>query len=85
MKEIDAVYQKEIIPSRLWRCKFFALMAVGEIYAHRRGVGDVISVPGIDYYEKAVHLMQEDQDYCEEPSLMQVEVLTLLVRDCLWR
>lgn len=85
MREIDAVYQKEVIPSRLWRCKFFALMAVGEIYAHRRGEGNVKSVPGIHYYERAVHLMQEDQDYCEEPSLMQVEVLTLLVRDYLWR
>ncbi|RBR24749.1 uncharacterized protein FIESC28_02522 [Fusarium coffeatum] len=57
MKEIDAVYRREMVPSSLWLCKFYALMALGEIYTHRRG---------------------ENQDYYEEPSLMQVEVLTLL-------
>jgi proline utilization trans-activator len=29
---------------------------------------------------RAVNLLQKDQDAYEEPSLMQVEVLTLLVR-----
>ncbi|KAL4930751.1 Zn(II)2Cys6 transcription factor [Aspergillus undulatus] len=78
MKEIDAVYRRELIPSMLWLCKFYALMALGEIYTHRRGVGDNNRVPGTDYYIRAVHLLQENQDYYEEPSLMQVEVLTLL-------
>ncbi|KAL6231472.1 hypothetical protein BDW75DRAFT_247858 [Aspergillus navahoensis] len=78
MKEIDAVYRRELIPSMLWLCKFYALMALGEIYTHRRGVGDNNRVPGTNYYIRAVHLLQENQDYYEEPSLMQVEVLTLL-------
>ncbi|KAF4982985.1 hypothetical protein FZEAL_1505 [Fusarium zealandicum] len=78
MKEIDAVYRRELIPTTLWLCKFYALMALGEIYTHRRGVGDNNRVPGTNYYVKAVNLLQENQDYYEEPSLMQVEVLTLL-------
>ncbi|KAJ3538920.1 hypothetical protein NM208_g5344 [Fusarium decemcellulare] len=78
MKEIDAVYRRELMPSTLWLCKFYALMALGEIYTHRRGVGDNNRVPGTNYYVRAVNLQQENQDYYEEPSLMQVEVLTLL-------
>jgi len=57
-------------------------MALGEIYTHRRGVGDNNRVPGTNYYVRAVGLLQENQDYYEEPSLMQVEVLTLLVSTC---
>jgi hypothetical protein len=79
MKEIDAVYRREMVPSTLWLCKFYALMALGEIYTHRRGVGDNNRVPGTNYYVRSVSLLQENQDYYEEPSLMQVEVLTLLV------
>ncbi|KAL2835026.1 fungal-specific transcription factor domain-containing protein [Aspergillus cavernicola] len=78
MREIDAVYRGELIPSTLWLCKFYALMALGEIYTHRRGIGDNNRVPGTNYYITAVNLLQENQDYYEEPSLMQVEVLTLL-------
>ena len=81
MKEIDAVYRGDMVPSTLWLCKFYALMALGEIYTHRRGVGDNNRVPGTNYFTKAVHLMQMDQDSYEEPSLIQVEVLTLLVCD----
>lgn len=79
MREIDAVYRREMVPSSLWLCKFYALMALGEIYTHRRGVGDNNRVPGTNYYVKSVSLLQENQDSYEEPSLMQVEVLTLLV------
>lgn len=80
MKEIDAVYRGDMMPSTLWLCKFYALMALGEIYTHRRGVGDNNRVPGTNYYVRAVKLLQQNQDAYEEPSLMQVEVLTLLVR-----
>jgi proline utilization trans-activator len=79
MREIDAVYRGDITPSTLWLCKFYALMALGEIYTHRRGVGDNNRVPGTNYYVRSVNLLQKDQDAYEEPSLMQVEVLTLLV------
>jgi proline utilization trans-activator len=82
MREIDAVYRGDMMPSTLWLCKFYALMALGEIYTHRRGVGDNNRVPGTNYFTKAVHLLQKDQDAYEEPSLIQVEVLTLLVGDC---
>ncbi|KAM0715590.1 hypothetical protein Q7P37_009088 [Cladosporium fusiforme] len=78
MREIDAVYRGDITPSTLWLCKFYALMALGEIYTHRRGVGDNNRVPGTNYYVRAVKLLQQNQDAYEEPSLMQVEVLTLL-------
>jgi proline utilization trans-activator len=81
MKEIDAVYRGDMMPSTLWLCKFYALMALGEIYTHRRGVGDLNRVPGTNYFTKAVYLMQRDQNSYEEPSLIQVEVLTLLVCD----
>ncbi|KAL2864051.1 Zn(II)2Cys6 transcription factor [Aspergillus lucknowensis] len=78
MREVDAVYRREMIPSMLWLCKFYALMALGEIYTNRRGIGDNNRVPGTNYYVRAVNLLQENQDYSEEPSLMLVEVLTLL-------
>ncbi|KAI5459136.1 fungal-specific transcription factor domain-containing protein [Mariannaea sp. PMI_226] len=74
MREIDAVYRREVSPSTLWMCKFYALMALGEIYTNRRGVGDN-RVPGTDYYVRAVNMLREAY---EEPSLLQVEVLTLL-------
>lgn len=74
MREIDTVYRREVTPSALWMCKFYALMGLGEIYTNRRGVGDN-RVPGTDYYLKAVNMLREAY---EEPSLLQVEVLTLL-------
>jgi hypothetical protein len=76
MRELDAVYRRQMTPSTLWLCKFYALMALGETYTNRRGVHDSNRVPGTEYYVRAVHMLQ---DAHEEPSLMQVEVLTLLV------
>lgn len=76
MRELDAVYRREVSPSTLWLCKFYSLMALGEVYTNRRSVGSGSRVPGTEYYVRAVSLFQEN---CEEPSLMQVEVLTLLV------
>jgi proline utilization trans-activator len=76
MKEMDAVYRREVTPTTLWLCKFYALMSLGEIYSNRRNAADT-RVPGTDYYMEAVSLLQEAY---EEPTLLQVEVLTLLVR-----
>jgi D-Tyr-tRNAtyr deacylase len=42
-------------------------------------VGDNNRVPGTNNYIRAVNLFQDNLDAYEEPSLMQVEVLTLLV------
>jgi hypothetical protein len=75
MKEVDAVYRRELVPSTLWLCKFYSLMALGEIYTNRRGVGAENIVPGTDYYVRAVSMLQES---LEEPSLMQVEALISL-------
>ncbi|KAL2020522.1 hypothetical protein VTK56DRAFT_8322 [Thermocarpiscus australiensis] len=75
MRELDAVYRRQMTPSPLWLCKFYALMALGETYTNRRGVLDGNRVPGTEYYIRAVHMLQ---DAYEEPSLMHVEVLTLL-------
>lgn len=76
MKELNAVYRRESTPTVLWLCKFYALMALGEIYTNRRGVGENNRVPGTEYYVRAVHMLQ---DSYEEPTLMQIEVLVLLV------
>jgi proline utilization trans-activator len=75
MREIDAVYRGEVTPKALWLCKFYALMCLGEIYTNRRGVEDN-RIPGTDYYLRAVNTLPEAY---EEPSLLQAEVLTLLV------
>ncbi|KAH7311328.1 fungal-specific transcription factor domain-containing protein [Stachybotrys elegans] len=72
MREIDAVYRREMIPSTVWLCKFYALMALGEIYASRRGIGPDNTIPGTEYYSRAVNLLPE---CLEEPCLMQVEAL----------
>lgn len=81
MQEMDAVYRRELTPSSLWLCKFYALMALGEIYTNRRGAEGSGIVPGTRYYERAVYMFQ-DHDLHEEPCLMHVEILTLLVRAC---
>ncbi|CAG9946989.1 unnamed protein product [Clonostachys rosea f. rosea IK726] len=75
MKELDAMYRQEFSPSTMWLCKFYTLMCLGEIYTNRRGIDNSNRVPGTEYYAKAVGMLQ---DFYEEPSLMQVEVLTLL-------
>lgn len=78
MKELNAVYRRDLTPTVLWLCKFYALMALGEIYTNRRGVGENNRVPGTSYYVRAVDMLQ---DSYEEPGLMQVEVLVLLVSE----
>ncbi|CAH0044704.1 unnamed protein product [Clonostachys solani] len=75
MKELDAMYRQEFSPSTVWLCKFYTLMCLGEIYTNRRGIDNSNRVPGTEYYAKAVGMLQ---DFYEEPSLTQVEVLTLL-------
>ncbi|KAK0386583.1 hypothetical protein NLU13_6418 [Sarocladium strictum] len=77
MQEMDAVYRRELTPSSLWLCKFYVLMALGEIYTNRRGAEGSGTVPGTRYYERAVYMFQ-DHDLHEEPCLMHVEILTLL-------
>jgi proline utilization trans-activator len=76
MAEVDAFYRQDQTPSQLWLCKFLALMALGEVYSNRRRVGDSNRVPGTAYYVRAVQILP---DSYEEPSLLHVEVLTLLV------
>ncbi|KAH6695607.1 fungal-specific transcription factor domain-containing protein [Plectosphaerella plurivora] len=75
MAEVDAFYRQDQSPSQLWLCKFLALMALGEVYSNRRRVGDSNRVPGTAYYVRAVQMLP---DSFEEPSLLHVEVLTLL-------
>lgn len=81
MAEVDAFYRQEQSqsPSQLWLCKFLALMALGEIYTSRRKVGDSNRVPGTAYYARASMMLPDSH---EEPSLLHVEVLTLLVCRC---
>ncbi|KAI9374856.1 fungal-specific transcription factor domain-containing protein [Aspergillus egyptiacus] len=78
MREVDALYRGELIPSRLWLCKFYALMSLGEAYTNARDIGDNNRVPGTNNYTTAVDLLAEMKDCYEEPSFMLVEALTLL-------
>ncbi|KAF4121437.1 Fungal trans [Geosmithia morbida] len=75
MRELDAVYRRETVPSVLWMCKFYALIALGEVYTSRRYGNDGGGVPGTEYYVRAVTMFQES---FEEPSPLLVEILTLL-------
>jgi hypothetical protein len=60
----------------LWACKYFALLALGEIYSSRKRRTVNQHVPGTDYFLRAVRLLQ---DRYEDPSLDQVEIMILFV------
>ncbi|KAJ1323034.1 proline utilization trans-activator [Microdochium nivale] len=78
MRKMDAVYRREMTPTSLWLCKFYALMALDEIYSNRRGADNSGLVPGTRYFERAVDTFSANDIY-EEPCLMHVEILTLLL------
>jgi hypothetical protein len=59
-----------------WMCKFFVLLALGEMYSNRKRRTADQHVPGTDYFLRAVGLLQ---DLYETPSVEQVEVMVLFV------
>lgn len=60
----------------IWACKFFAVLALGELYAGSSVVANSHEVPGSDYFMKANALLQ---DQYEEPTLAQIEIMLLFV------
>lgn len=60
-----------------WTCKFFVVLALGELYCGTASIGDTSgTVPGTNHFVNAVLLLQ---DLYEEPSLTQVEIMLLFV------
>lgn len=72
-------YKNDAQQDPIWTCKFFAVLALGELYSPSvpaNGQRRVHSVPGTEYFLTAVSLLQ---DLFEEPSIAQVETMLLFV------
>lgn len=79
LDKLDQVYKsRRDGEDRVWICKLFVVLALGELYANRSQQEPKIdtSVPGTEYFLTAIGLLQ---DLHEEASVQQVEVLLLLV------
>lgn len=73
---LDRTCAGEIPRNPAWMCKFFVLLALGEMYSNRKRRMADQHVPGTDYFLRAVGLLQ---DLYETPSVEQVEVMVLFV------
>ncbi|CAI7587813.1 unnamed protein product [Penicillium glandicola] len=71
---LDRTCAGEIPRNPVWMCKFFVLLALGEMYSNRKRRTADQHVPGTDYFLRAVGLLQ---DLYETPSVEQVEVMIL--------
>ncbi|KGO54610.1 Major facilitator superfamily domain, general substrate transporter [Penicillium expansum] len=71
---LDRTCAGEIPRNPAWMCKFFVLLALGEMYSNRKRRMADQHVPGTDYFLRAVGLLQ---DLYETPSVEQVEVMVL--------
>ncbi|KAF4762976.1 hypothetical protein HAV15_001418 [Penicillium sp. str.  len=71
---LDRTCAGEIPRNPAWMCKFFVLLALGEMYSNRKRRMADQHVPGTDYFLRAVGLLQ---DLYETPSVEQVEVMIL--------
>ncbi|KAH7322457.1 fungal-specific transcription factor domain-containing protein [Stachybotrys elegans] len=79
MQSLDKAYQTNQNPEHdsTWLCKFFAVLALGEMYSTALpGTKDTrsVPVPGAEYFVTAVNLLQ---DSFEEPSVAQIETMLL--------
>jgi hypothetical protein len=81
LTHLDAAYStRESALDVLWTCKFFAVLALGELYCT---TGPFVarsrdqSVPGENFFITAVNLLQ---DLFEEPCIAQIEIMLLFVR-----
>ncbi|KAK1763287.1 fungal-specific transcription factor domain-containing protein, partial [Phialemonium atrogriseum] len=75
MEELESVYQQDAKPSAMWLCKFFVLLALGELYSNRQRRGSIDQVPGENYFATAMSVLQ---DQYEEATTLHVEVYLLL-------
>lgn len=75
-EKLDRVCAGEERGDLVWICKFFVLLALGEMYSNRQRRTTSQCVPGTDYFLQAMGLLQ---DLYETPSVEQVEVMILFV------
>lgn len=75
-EKLESTYRVTAQEDLVWLCKVFVLLALGELYSHRTRASNSHNVPGTGYFLQAVSLLQ---DLHETPSVMQVEVLLLMV------
>lgn len=83
MEKLDQLYRDASIGERsndpVWICKFFVVLALGELYTNQsqdRNKETKNSIPGTNYFLTAIGLLQ---DLYEEPSVQQIENLLLFV------
>jgi proline utilization trans-activator len=78
LEKIDQTYQLEILDDHVWLCRFFTVLALGELYSGgRAGPPKGAGVPGTGFFVKAMGFFQ---DMHEEPTVSYIETLLLLVR-----
>lgn len=75
-EKLDRICAGEEPRDFVWICKFFILLALGEMYSNRQRRTTSQHVPGTDYFLRATGLLQ---DLYETPSIEQVEVMVLFV------
>ncbi|GAB7353472.1 hypothetical protein MBLNU459_g3928t2 [Dothideomycetes sp. NU459] len=79
LEKLDQLYKsRQECEDKVWICKLFVVLALGELYANRHQshqTKENSSVPGTEYFLVAIGLLQ---DLHEEASVQQVEVLLLL-------
>lgn len=76
MDLLHSVYQSRDFENQNIKCKFFALFAIGQVYSTPYGSFDASHVPGLDYFAKALSLIQVIP---ERPNMVHIESLLLLV------
>jgi hypothetical protein len=78
LKSIDFIYDDHQQTDSLCLCRFFALLALGELWLKKTGaiVDGEKTVPGTSLFLQAVSLFQER---FEEPSIEYIETLLALV------
>lgn len=74
--KLDRICADEEPRDLVWICKFFILLALGELYSNRSRRNTSQCVPGTDYFLQATGLLQ---DLYESPSVEQVEIMILFV------
>jgi hypothetical protein len=75
--KLEETYQQEILDDRVWLCRLFAVLALGELYSGgRAGAPKGTGVPGTGFFVKAMGFFQ---DMHEEPTVPYIETLLLLV------
>ncbi|KAJ5767100.1 uncharacterized protein N7511_004716 [Penicillium nucicola] len=79
MDMLQNVYQTQNFENESIKCKFFALFAIGQVYSTVNGSFDEPHVPGLDYFAKALSLVQVIP---ERPTMIHIESLLLLAFFC---